>query len=303
MIKKKRRKISKKIWSIFVVILTIIYSIYESEIKETFGMPDSNPVFNEVESNLIVRFIDVGQADAILIQNQGKNMLIDAGNNEDGELLVKYFEQLGIKQFSYIIGTHPHEDHIGGLDDVINSFIVDKIYLPDAITTTATFMDVLDAIENHHLTYTVPKIGEVFHLGEATLLVIYTGTDTSDLNNTSIVLRLDFGENSFLFTGDATDKTEKKILNQNIEVDVLKVAHHGSNYSTTNEFLETVNPKYAIISVGKDNSYKHPHKEIIQKFKQFGTKIYRTDQLGTIMVHSNGSEFRITTEKTNTNGG
>ena len=303
MAKKKKKKVHKKIWSILIVIVAIFYSIYESEINETLGMPTSIPVSKEVESNLMVRFIDVGQADAILIQNQGESMLIDAGNNEDGELLVKYFEKLGIEKFSYVVGTHPHEDHIGGLDDIINSFFVDKIYLPDAITTTATFVDVLDAIDSKNMTYTVPKIGEVFSLGEATLKVIYTGADTSDLNNTSIVLRLDFGENSFLFTGDATNKTEEKILDQDIEVDVLKVGHHGSKYSTTDDFLEKVNPKYAVISVAKYNSYHHPNDETLEKLEQFGAKIYRTDQLGTIMVYSDGRDIRITTEKTDTNGG
>ena len=208
-----------------------------------------------------------------------------------------------IKDFKYLVGTHPHEDHIGGLDNVINSFSIEKIFIPDAITTTATFVEVLDAIESKNMTYTVPIIGEEFMLGEALVKVIYTGTDTSDLNNTSIILKVTFGNTNFLFTGDATDKTEEKILDQDLSSNVLKVGHHGSRYSTTNEFLKKVNPEYAIISVGEGNSCKHPHKESLDKFKKYGTKVYRTDELGTIIVTSDGDNITITSEKTNTNGG
>ncbi|MCI6265930.1 MAG: MBL fold metallo-hydrolase [Erysipelotrichaceae bacterium] len=298
--KKQKRS---KILSILLLIITIFYGIYNTNFNESFGLENTNPTFKETSTNLFIYFLDVGQADSILIQNKEEFMLIDAGNNEDGDLLVKYFQELGITNFKYVIGTHPHEDHIGGLDNIISSFEIGTIFLPDAITTTTTFIEVLDAIEEKNMTYTVPKIDETFLLGDAEIKVIYTGTDTSDLNNTSIVLKLTFGNNKFLFTGDATSKTEAKIINKDIQADVLKIGHHGSKYSSTEKFLDKVNPKYAIISVGEKNNYNHPSNTTIEKLQQKNINIYRTDKLGTILLTSNGKEITVSNFKTNTNGG
>lgn len=303
MTKKKKKKNQKSFLSILLILIISIYGIYMDEINQTFGLENTTSTFQEVDSSLQVSYLDVGQADSILIQNKDESMLIDAGNNEDGPLLVKYFNEKNITNFKYVIGTHPHEDHIGGLDDIINHFPISKIYMPDAITTTKTFTDVLDALETNNLTYTVPKIGETLTLGDATIKVIFTGTDTSDLNNTSIILKLTFGSTSFLFTGDATSKTEKEILNQDITADVLKVGHHGSEYSSNNDFLDQVNPQYAIISVGKNNSYHHPSNSTINKLEKRNIETYRTDQKGTIIVTSDGQKITITNQTTNTNGG
>ena len=229
-------------------------------------------------------------------------MLIDAGNNEDGPKLVSYLKNLGITNFDYVVGTHPHEDHIGGLYDIINNFQIENILLPEAYTTTKTFEDVLNAIEKNNLSITVPTIGETYQLGQADLEVIYTGTDNKDLNNSSIVLKMTFGKFSYLFTGDATSQTEKKIINNNIDVDVLKVGHHGSAYSTTEEFLAKVTPTYAIISVGKDNNYGHPATSTINRIKKYTNNIYMTSELGTIILTSDGKNINITNEKTDTNG-
>ena len=309
MARKRRKKQENKFLRIILIIITFILGVFLSDIEGTYSLEDisnifTESVFNEVNSNLIVSYLDVGQADSILIENNKEYMLIDAGNNEDGELLVKYFNQKEITNFKYLVGTHPHEDHIGGLDDVINNFDVGTIYMPDAITTTKTFTDVLDAIENKGLTYKVPKIQETFTLGEATLEVIYTGTDTKELNNTSIVLRLVFGETTFLFTGDAEDKAEETILKSglNIQADVLKIGHHGSKYSTTDEFLNEVNPKYAIISVGEGNSYKHPESIVLNKLDDNNIEVHRTDLEGTIIVTSDGKNITINNIDTNVNG-
>ena len=299
MIKKRKKKKEYKFLRLIFIFLTIIYSLYLKELDSTYSMTN-----NDINSNLIVSYFDVGQADSILIENNNEYMLIDAGNNNDGKLLVKHFIDKEITNFKYIIGTHPHEDHIGGLDDIINNFDIGTIYIPDTITTTKTFVDVLDAIEKKKMTFTVPTIGESFTLGEAIITVLYTGTDTTDLNNTSIVLRLDFGNTSYLFTGDATEKTENILLtnNLNLKADVLKVGHHGSKYSTTDKFLEKVNPKYAVISVGKDNSYNHPEDTILNKLNANNIKTYRTDIDGTIIITSNGKNINIKNINTNLDG-
>lgn len=247
-----------------------------------------------------VEYIDVGQADAILIENNKKYMLIDAGNNEDGDLLVNYFKDKNITDFEYVVGTHPHEDHIGGMDNIIKNFNIKNYYMPDCYTTTKTFEEILDALEEKNLSFETPDIDSEFRLGDALFKVLYTGTDKSDLNNTSIVLRMTYKDVSFMFTGDATNVTEKKILAKNLQSDVLKVGHHGSQYSTSDEFLDKVNPKYAIISVRTGNVYDHPKDITLNKLK--GIEVHRTDKEGTIRVISDGKNIDIETFKTNTNG-
>ena len=247
-----------------------------------------------------VEYIDVGQADAILIENDKKYMLIDAGNNEDGDLLVNYFKDKNITDFEYVVATHPHEDHIGGMDNIIKNFNIKNYYMPDCYTTTKTFEELLDALEEKNLSFETPDIDSEFLLGDALFKVLYTGTDKRDLNNTSIVLRMTYKDVSFMFTGDATNVTEKKILAKDLQSDVLKVGHHGSQYSTSDEFLDKVNPKYAIISVGTGNVYDHPKDITLNKIK--GIEVHRTDKEGTIRVISDGKNIDIETFKTNTNG-
>ena len=247
-----------------------------------------------------VEYFDVGQACAILIENDKKYMLIDAGNNEDGDLLVNYFKDKNITDFEYVVATHPHEDHIGGMDNIIKNFNIKNYYMPDCYTTTKTFEELLDALEEKNLSFETPDIDSEFLLGDALFKVLYTGTDKRDLNNTSIVLRMTYKDVSFMFTGDATNTTEKKILAKDLQSDVLKVGHHGSQYSTSDEFLDKVNPKYAIISVGTGNVYDHPKDITLNKLK--GIEVHRTDKEGTIRVISDGKNIDIETFKTNTNG-
>ena len=293
MAKRRKKKGENKFIRLILIIITVIGGFYLSEIDGTYSLNNTQETFSDISSDLVVSYLDVGQADAILVQNNGEAMLIDAGNNEDGELLVEYFRKNGVSSFKYLVGTHPHEDHIGGLDDIINNFSIDTIYLPDVITTTKTFTEVLDAIENKNKTYEIPKIGEEFYLGEARGVVIYTGNDDNDLNNSSIVLRLSFGNTSFLFTGDMEKKIEKKILDKDIQADVLKVGHHGSNTSSTEGFLNQTSPEISIISVGEGNSYELPKDKIIKRLEKIGTTIYRTDRDGTIQIVSDGKTNEV----------
>lgn len=302
MAKRRSKKSKSKFRSLIIILLAIVYGVWISEMDSTLSFDNTDTTFQEVDSNLEIQYLDVGQADAILIENSGEFLLIDAGNNEDGKLIVQYCQEMGITKLKYLVGTHPHEDHIGGMDDVIEAFEIGTIYIPDVITTTKTFTDVLDAIEAKNMTYTVPKIGEKFSVGDANIRVIYTGTDSKDLNDASIVLKLTFGTNTFLFTGDATEDVEEVILDEDIQADVLKVAHHGSSYSTSDKFLETVNPKYAILSVGSGNSYGHPHDEVLNKLLKKNIMIHRTDLEGTIILTSDGKNISIQSHKTNTNG-
>ena len=308
MARRKKQTQNPIISLIIVIILLVGYTIVEPNTKdESYSNKETESsksikVNNIVTTDLQIHFLDVGQADSILITNNNHSMLIDAGNNEDGKKIVTYLENLGITSLDYVVGTHPHEDHIGGLDDVINNLSVKEIYLPEATTTTKTFEDVLDAIANKDLSLTVPTIGETFKLGEAEFEVIYTGTGTKDLNEASIILKMIFGNHTYLFTGDTIEEVEKTILSENINIDVLKVAHHGSKYSSCQEFLRVATPDYAIISAGEGNSYGHPEEETLNRLKQFTNKIYVTKDLGTIILTSNGSTIEIETKQTDTNG-
>lgn len=245
---------------------------------------------------LEIHFIDVGQADCILIQTDVHSMLIDAGNNNDGNFIAEYIKLQGVDNLEYVIGTHPHEDHIGGLAKIINSFEIDKIIMPKASTTTKTFENLLSTIIEKGMKVTTPVAGTKYPLGDAEFTILAPNSESyKDLNNYSVVIKLQYGSTSFLFTGDANKLSESEMINKgfNLEADMLKVGHHGSKTATSDQFLNEVNPKYAIISVGKDNKYGLPNNEVIQKINDLGCQIYRTDEIGTLIVKSDGKNINI----------
>lgn len=304
--RRKKKQISLLMALFLVIFGSIFYFLEPSQANPNTPTPTPEIVQANQEiqdgEKLQIWFLDVGQADSILIQDNDTYMLIDAGNNEDGEKLVSYFQSLGIESFQYVIGTHAHEDHIGGMNDIIDNFNIGTFYMPDAITTTATFESVLDSLEAKNIAFQTPTVDSTFELGDATIDVLYVGTDDTDLNNTSIVLKLTYGNISILFMGDAEKEVETIIEKKDISADVLKVGHHGSNTSSSKTFLEKVNPSYAIISVGTGNSYGHPSNTTIQNLENLNTKIYRTDESGTIIMTTDGTNITFQTIQTNTNG-
>lgn len=289
----------KKFNKIIILLVTLVIGIYYIYVSQnSYSIKN---VSNEI-TGIKVTFIDVGQADSILIETSNQKMLIDAGNTEDGEKLVNYFKGLGINEFNYVIGTHAHEDHIGGMSDIINNFKVDRFLMPDVITTTKTFEDTLDALNSKNIKFETPSIGDTYSMDDAIIKVLYVGTDEDNLNNDSIVLKMNYKSVKFLFMGDATTSVEKEIMNDDLKADILKVGHHGSNTSTSSDFLKKVKPSYAIVSVGLNNTYNLPSSKIVERLKKQNISVYRTDESGTINVTSDGDNINIEAVKTDTNG-
>ena len=320
MAKRKNKKNQQALKGLVVVIIIAIITILGDKIKLdninnlVEEVSTNNVVANQVSEdsnevidgeNVDVYYLDVGQADSILVQSNGMNMLIDAGTNDMGKTVVRDLQALGIKKIDVLIGTHPHEDHIGGLDDVIKNFDIGTIYMPKVQTNTKTFEDVLDAINEKGLKITSPEVGYKFNIGNAICEVMNCGTGTSEeksnLNLSSIVIRMTYGEQSFLFMGDAEKVAESTRTWP--KVDVLKVGHHGSNTSSSDNFLKQVKPHYAVIEVGKDNKYNLPNSKAITRIENSGATILRTDlKQESIWMISDGNNIEVKEIKLNLDG-
>lgn len=244
---------------------------------------------SNLESDFSVHFIDVGQGDSTLIISDGKTVLIDAGEKEMGTRVVKYLENLGIEKLDYVIATHPHSDHIGGLSQVIDKFSIGKIIMPklrdEIVPTTKTYTALLSSIAEKGLKITPAKAGMSYELGRGRLEVLAPDNEFEDLNNYSVVARLIYDKSSFLFTGDIEQEAEKSLLNTGagLKSNVLKIAHHGSSTSTHQAFLDAVNPQFCVIPVGDDNRYNHPNSNVIKRLTKMGVRIFRTDYDGDIV--------------------
>lgn len=298
MTKRKNNKKIKELIYFCLGLLVLVVGYFTTNTDNTASGYENNSSSSEV----LVYFIDVGQADAIYIKDGNSNMMIDAGNNADGKLLVKYLQSLNVNNFKYVVGTHAHEDHIGGMDDIINNFKIDNFYMPEAISTSKTFEDVLDALDKNKVTFQTPKIGDKFALENTNFEVLSIGNDTSDLNDTSLVLKMSYNNTCVLFMGDASSNVEKNLLDKDINCQVLKVGHHGSRYSSSDEFIKKVNPTYGIIMVGKDNKYGHPTKKALDILNKYKVTIHRTDEEGTILMHLKDNDISFENFKTETNG-
>ncbi len=253
--------------------------------------------------------LDVGQADCFIIYADGTSILIDAGTSDYSDKVIAKLESLGVTTIDYIIATHPHADHIGGMADVINAFDYGTLITPklpdDLVPSTSCYEKMLKAISNKGLKMTAAKAGNVYDIAEidgvqVTMTILAPVDDASytDLNSYSVVARIDYGDVSYLFVGDSTEESEADLLNSGADIDVnmLKVGHHGSKYASTSDFLAAVSPNICIISVGAGNSYGHPTDEALARLKAVTSNIYRTDESGTITLYSDGANLYVMTE-------
>lgn len=292
----KRRLLS------FVLLIALLFSLAScgSTIVDDPSKNQGAPsVVLPEDSDFAVHFIDVGQADASLVICDGKTMLIDGGNVADSSVIYSYLKQNNITHLDYIIATHPHEDHIGGLSGALNAATVGVAYSPVKSYDSGVFNTFVKHLSNRGVSITVPKVNDTFMLGSAKCAVLAVNTENSDPNNLSIVLRIVYGETSFLFTGDAEREVETALVAREAELEstVLKVGHHGSRSSTSYMFLREIMPKYAVIHVGNGNDYGHPTEEVLSRLRDADVTLYRTDIHGNIICVSTGKEVIFASEK------
>lgn len=275
-------------------------TFHEATKDSSQPLSDGNAVQN-VEGEAKIWYLDVGQADSMLLQlpngNEWEYVLIDAGTGQTEEALVSWLQEQGVTDIAAVIATHPHEDHIGGMNAVLEAIDVESLYMPEVkeslTPTTRCYEQMLDAAEAQQVQAVKGQSGVTVYEEDGVKLELVgpePQKEYDDLNEYSLVAKLTVGEKSFLFTGDSSEQAEADMIEtgEDLKADVLKIGHHGSSTATTEAFLQAVNPQVAVISCGKDNSYGHPHEETMQRLQEKAMTIYRTDEDGTILATCDG---------------
>lgn len=271
----------------------------ESVSAEAGILPSAETSVPSEASTFEVHYIDVGQADAALVLCDGKSMLIDGGNVADSSLIYSYLDKLSLNHLNYIVCTHAHEDHVGGLAGALNYATVDVAYSPVTSCDSSAFENFVTCLEKQNVSITVPAAGDSFSLGSAAVNILGPIESSNDPVGNSIVLRVVYGETSFLFTGDAECDEEQDIINAGYTLGstVLKVGHHGGATSTSEVFLDEIMPQYAVISAGTGNSYGHPTDEVLSRLRDADVKVYRTDMQGDVICTSDGAKVSFSVER------
>lgn len=275
----------------------LVFSLFACESAPSVTHNPIEMLENAPDHSLAVHYIDVGQGDSILLESDDDYVLIDAGEKEYGPTICAYLEKLGVTQLDYVIATHPHSDHCGGLADVITTFECENFITTETDQQTKTWVDVLLAVDETNCNYIDAVKGNTYSFGESYFEILGpVGSDYDNYNDYSVIIKAQCGNNSFLFTGDMETKTEKELLAEgsDLKADVLKVGHHGSTTSSSETFLDAVSPTYAVITCGKGNEYGHPHIETLDKLSERGITVYRTDELSTIVAFSDKNNITFT---------
>ena len=303
--RKKKKNNQSPIVLFFIIILAVLAILY-NQFSDKLGLPDIFGAFQEQATvpppvpdgdEVLIHVIDVGQGDSILVMTPNGNMLIDTGESTAREALVSYLESVNVTSFEYVVFTHPDSDHIGNADYVVQNYTIKNIIMPDKVSTTKTYERMIDAIENSQATVIKAEPGYEFYLGALLNTILAPNDDYDDPNDASVVIKSTFGDTSIMLTGDAEKESEAdmvKLYSKDVlDCDVLKVGHHGSRTSTSQAFLDAVDPTIALISCGEGNKYGHPLPETLQRLEKKGIKIYRTDKDGSIVLRTDGKSFEV----------
>lgn len=296
------KKTKESLISLLFVLLLMLFNEF---FGESFAYNNKTYVDNNVEITseivLKVHYLDVGQGDSIFLEFPNeKTMLIDASVSDASDKIINYIEALNYSKIDYLIATHPHSDHIGGMKEVVNNFDLGLIYMPKVVTTTTTYENLLQAIANKGHKIKTAKAGlNIIDEGNLKVEILAPNSESyEELNDYSVVLKVTYKDRSFIFMGDAEKLSEDEITH-NVKADVIKIGHHGSSSSTSSRFLKRVNPGFAVISVGKDNPYNHPSEIVLKRLENNNVKLYRTDINGNIIFTTDGDKIKIEVERIN----
>lgn len=295
--KSGRKKLVSPLAAIIGFIILVVASYFGIDFAEVIPnetlMPteqETIQLIQDVEGQLVVHMIDVGQADCFLLVQEGMTALVDCGTRSTGKDAVEYLKELGVTELDYVIGTHPHDDHMGGMYEILTNFEVGTVIIPDSRDGEITanwYAKLMTELKTGNYNIDYAEEGDIFNLEDATMQVISAETDVGgNTNNYSIVLKVSFGQMDMIMTGDAETEVEEKILESgaNIDAEILKVGHHGSDTSSSEAFLDAVSPEYGLISCKIGNKYEHPIKSTMENLEERNVEVYRTDECGSVIM-------------------